>query len=83
MIKNLRRKCIVTYEILEVEKLIRIVKLSNGEFKVDSNAKGRGAYVKKDSDLFEKVQKQKLLNRSFKTNVPSSVYEELKKKMEA
>lgn len=81
--KNLKRKCIVTHKVMEVEKLIRIAKLPNGEFEVNSNAPGRGAYVKRDSNLFEKIQKQKLLNRAFKTKVPNEVYEELRKEMEA
>ena len=81
MKKKLKRKCIVTFEILEIDKLIRIVQLPNKEFKVNSNAQGRGAYVKKDITLFDKLKKQKLLNRSFKTNVPNAIYEELKKEM--
>jgi len=79
---SLKRKCIATYEVKDVKDLIRIVKLPNGQFEVNSDKLGRGAYVTRDAQLYEKVKRNKLLNRAFKTQVPVTVYEELRKEME-
>lgn len=76
------RKCIATGKVQPKENLIRIVKLKDGRFLVDSDEKGRGAYITRDKSLFDKVNRQRLLNRTFRTEVDKSVYEELKNKLE-
>lgn len=75
------RKCIATGEILPKEKLIRIVKMKDGQIFVDSDKKGRGAYVKRDPKLFDKVKKQRLLHRAFRNNVNASIYDDLEQKI--
>ena len=81
MKKQISRKCIATGKIKNTDELIRIVMTKNQEFFVNSNVKGRGAYVSNDIKLFENIKIQKLLNRSFRTNVPMQTYDELEKQM--
>lgn len=73
------RTCIVTKEKLEKKDLIRIVKNNSGEVFVDLTGKqnGRGAYIKKDIEVLNKVKKNKILDRHLETTIPESVYEEL------
>ena len=73
------RKCIVTFKLKNKEELIRIVKKNDGTFEVDSNAKGRGAYVSKDINLFSKIKQQRLLHKVFRLDVDESVYIKLEK----
>ncbi len=75
--KNNMRKCILTNEIKSKDELIRIVRLKDGTFEVNSEAKGRGAYVSRDPELVEKLLKHKVLHKTFKTVVSNKVYEEL------
>ena len=62
------------------EKLLRVVKEKEGNFKVDESRKvdGRGAYICLEEKCFEKMLKTRALNRSFKCNVPQDVYDKLK-----
>lgn len=71
------RKCIATGEVKPKEQLIRIVKTKNGTYEVNSDAKGRGAYVSKNASVIDEIAKKRLLNRSFKTTVPQEVYDKL------
>lgn len=71
------RKCIVTNKIIPKSALIRVVKQKNGKILIDSNVKGRGAYISKNCPNFAIIKQRKMLNRVFKTNVDQSVYEDL------
>lgn len=77
--KNNPRKCIVTNELHPKEEMIRIVKTKQGQILVNSDAKGRGAYVVKNKDHIQKIRKNRLLNRVFRVNVKEDVYAELEK----
>lgn len=82
MIKKIPcRTCVVTKEKLPKKELIRVVRTPEGEVIVDETGKanGRGAYLKKDLETFNKAAKLKVLDRHLETSVPESVYEELKK----
>ena len=70
------RMCISCREMKDKKQLIRIVKNKDGEIFVDKTGKqnGRGAYVCKDQKCFEKLKKQKILNKTFKTDVDEKVY---------
>lgn len=74
------RTCIVTKEELPKESLIRIVKTKDGQFFVDSELLGRGAYVSKNADI-NIIIKNRLLHRAFKTTVSNEVYEKLASKL--
>ena len=75
------RTCVITKEKLPKSELIRVVRTPLGEIIVDETGKanGRGAYLKKDMEVFEKAKTSKALNRHLETEVPDSVFEELKK----
>lgn len=75
------RTCVITKEKLPKQELIRVVRTKEGNVVVDETGKvnGRGAYLKKDLEVFNKAQKNKMLNRHLETDVPDEVYEELKK----
>ena len=75
------RSCVVTGEKLPKKELIRVVRTPEGNIIVDGSGKanGRGAYLKKSIETFEKAEKSKILNRKLETEVPNSIYDELKK----
>lgn len=77
------RTCVITGEKLPKKELIRVVRTPEGTVIVDETGKanGRGAYLKKDIETFEKAEKSKILNKRLEVEVPSSVYEELKSKV--
>lgn len=79
-----KRKCIVTSQILPVDQLIKFVMLKNGNILLEKEKKiyGRGAYCKKDIEIIKVLFDRKLLNKSFKTNVSSNLYKELRKEVE-
>ena len=73
------RTCVITREKLPKQELVRVVRTPEGNVIVDTTGKqnGRGAYLKKDSDVFKKAQKSKVLNKILETEVPDSVFEQL------
>lgn len=77
------RSCVVTGEKLPKKELIRVVRTPEGNVVVDETGKanGRGAYLKKSLETFEKAQKSKILNKKLEVEVPDSIYEELKSKV--
>lgn len=74
------RSCIVTKEKLPKQELIRVVRTPNQEVIVDltGKANGRGAYLKKDLEVFEKAKKSKILDRILEIEVKKEIYEQLK-----
>ena len=77
------RTCVITGEKLPKKELIRVVRTPEGNVIVDETGKanGRGAYLKKDIETFNKAEKSKILNKRLEVEVPSSIYEELKSKV--
>ncbi len=73
------RTCVITREKLPKQELVRVVRTPEGNVIVDTTGKqnGRGAYLKKDLDVFKKAQKSKVLNKILETEVPDSVFEQL------
>ena len=73
------RTCMVCRKKQPKHELVRIVKNKNGDIFLDSYAKadGRGAYICKSCECYEKLLKTKALNRAFHLNVSSEVYEKL------
>jgi len=74
------RSCVVTGEKLPKKELIRVVRTPEGNVVVDESGKanGRGAYLKKSIETFEKAQKSKILNKKLEVEVPDSIFEKLK-----
>ncbi len=75
------RTCIVTKEKLPKNKLIRIVRTPELNVVIDETGKqnGRGAYLKKDIEVYEKAKKTKILNKHLEIEVPDSIFDELEK----
>ncbi len=69
----------VTREKYPKSELIRVVKSPTGEVIVDPSGKanGRGAYLKKDKEVFLKAKKNKILDRQLEVSVPSEIFDEL------
>ena len=74
------RTCIVTKEKLPKQELIRVVRTPDKEIIIDETlrANGRGAYLKKDLEVFERAKKTKALNKALEVEVPDTLFEELK-----
>lgn len=74
------RMCSVTRERFPKQELLRIVKTQEEEVKVDITGKlnGHGAYIKKDLEVLVKAKKSKALARALETEIPESVYTEIK-----
>ena len=67
------------------KQLIRVLKTPEGEFAVDATGKknGRGAYLCRSMECFEKAAKSKGLDRSFKMSIPAEVYDRLREELAA
>lgn len=77
------RSCVVTREKLPKQELIRVVRTPEGTVVVDTTgrANGRGAYLKKDKEVFMKAKKNKILNRVLEVEVEDSIFDELEKNL--
>ena len=75
------RTCVITGEKLPKKELIRVVRTPEGNVIVDETGKanGRGAYLKKDKEIFEKAKKSKVLNKILEVEVNNEIYEQLNK----
>ena len=72
------RMCVVTREKWPKSQLSRGVRTDNGVI-VDPSGKvnGKGAYLKKDKEVFLKAKSSKILNRQLETTVPDKVFDDL------
>ena len=90
------RKCTGCGEMKPKRELIRIVKapdvkvddgnvVAGGEISLDLTGKksGRGAYVCKNTECFEKARKARRFERSLSCKIPEEVYDKLKKELES
>ena len=79
----------------EKRELIRVVKapekkdengnvILGGEISLDLTGRkpGRGAYVCKNTDCFEKARKARRFERSLSCKIPEDVYEQMSKELE-
>lgn len=75
------RTCVITKEKLPKQELIRVVRTPEGKVVVDETGKqnGRGAYLKKDIEVFNKAKKTKILDRILEVEVNEEVYADLEK----
>ena len=73
------RSCIVTKEKLPKMELVRVVRTPENNVIVDTTGRvnGRGAYLKKDAEVFAKAKKSKILDRVLEIEVPDSIFDEL------
>ena len=68
--------CVSCRQMKQKNELLRVVKTTDG-FQIDESGKidGRGAYICKSCDCVKKAIKTKAFNKSFKSAVPTEIYE--------
>lgn len=73
------RMCVACREMKDKRSMIRVVKDKEGNIFIDPTGKknGRGAYVCKDKNCFNKLKKQKSLNKAFKCNIDEIIINQL------
>lgn len=73
------RMCCGCGEKKSKKELIRIVKTTDNEIKLDFTGKlnGRGAYICSDTECLEKARKSRRIERTFEMQIGSEIYEEL------
>lgn len=79
MKKEILRKCIITQEVCNRNKLFRVVKTPLNIVKLDLSYKenGRGAYILKDKDVILKAKNKGILARNLEISIPEEIYEEM------
>lgn len=79
--KTPMRSCVISREKLPKNELVRVVRTPEGNVIIDETGKanGRGAYLKKDKEIFEKAKKTKVLNKMLEVEISEEVYEQLNK----
>lgn len=79
------RKCLGCDEMIGKKCLLRIVRSKEGEISLDLTGKknGRGAYICRSADCFQKAKKKKSLERSLKCRIPDEVYLRLEQEIKA
>ena len=79
-----QRSCIGCGLKRDKSDLLRIVRSPEGEFSLDPSGRknGRGAYICKDPACLEKAEKRKALQRSFKAEADSRIYQQLREELE-
>ena len=79
------RMCVGCREMKEKRSLMRVVKSPEGAISFDrlGNAPGRGAYVCKSKECFEKAVKQRQLERALETRIDEAVFSQLMEEIDA
>ena len=77
------RKCVGCGEMKEKKELIRVIKTPEDEILLDvsGRANGRGAYICKSAGCLKKAVKNKGLERSLKSKIPTDVLERMEKEL--
>ncbi len=77
--------CLGCGEMKPKKELIRAVKAADGSISLDFTGKknGRGAYICKSSECFEKARKARRFEKSFSCRIEDSVYEEMENELSA
>ncbi|MCI7804639.1 MAG: YlxR family protein [Oscillospiraceae bacterium] len=71
------RMCLGCNEMKNKREMIRVVKSPEGEISLDFTGKksGRGAYICKSRECFEKARKARRFEKSLSCKIDDSVYE--------
>ena len=80
-----QRQCMGCRERKAKRELIRVVRCTDGEVRLDFGGKmnGRGAYLCPNPECLKKAIRSKALDRSLEVEIPEEVYGRLQKEMEA
>ena len=79
------RMCVGCREMKEKRSLMRVVKSPEGAISFDrvGKAPGRGAYVCKSKECFERAVKQRQLERALETRIDEAVFNQLMEEIDA
>ena len=80
-----QRQCMGCRERKEKRQMLRVVRCTDGEVRLDFSGKlnGRGAYVCPQKECLVKARKSRALERCLETPIPEEVYLRLEKEMGA
>ena len=75
------RQCVGCGEMKSKKEMMRILKTAEGSIVLDVTGKmnGRGAYLCKSEECLKRARKNRGIERSFKMNIPTEVYDNLEK----
>jgi predicted RNA-binding protein YlxR (DUF448 family) len=78
------RKCLGCNEQKDKRELIRVVKTKDGDISLDltGKANGRGAYICKDLECYEKAYKRKAIERALEISISEELYDQMRKELE-
>lgn len=78
-----QRMCNGCMEMKPKKELIRVVKNKEGEVSIDKTGKkpGRGAYICKNIECFEKAVKTKRLEKNLEVRIDEELYNKLKEEI--
>ncbi|MBQ7887488.1 MAG: YlxR family protein [Clostridia bacterium] len=79
------RMCVGCREMKEKRSLMRVVKSPEGAISFDrvGKAPGRGAYVCKSKECFERAVKQRQLERALETRIEEAVFTQMMEEIDA
>lgn len=73
------RRCCGCMEMKPKQELVRVVKSNTGDVTLDLTGKapGRGAYICRSGECFEKARKARRFEREFSMKIPDEVYSQM------
>ncbi len=77
------RMCTGCREMKPKKELIRVVKTTEGDIRLDATGKlnGRGAYICKSSECLARAEKSNAFSRAFETKVDGEIYRRLEEEL--
>lgn len=77
------RRCCGCMEMKPKQELVRVVKSNTGDVALDLTGKapGRGAYVCRSRECFEKARKARRFEREFSVKIPDEVYSQMEEEL--
>lgn len=77
------RQCTGCREMKNKREMIRVIRTAENEICIDATGRknGRGAYICPNMDCLKMAMKNRGLERSLKTAIPESVYQQLEEEM--
>ena len=75
----IKRRCIITHDILDRTELFRVVKDKDNNISIDLSYKkqGRGAYLARDKEVILRAKNKDVLSRALRHKVDQSIYDQL------
>lgn len=75
------RRCLASNQMFPKKDLLRVVKTPEGQIVIDVTGKinGRGAYLRKDPEVFALAKRRHLLDKALDVKIDDEVYDQLAK----